>query len=227
MVNKDKTNAQLGLEVAELMRTHGIETPMIDGVVPSVEELTGLYTQVHKALGIDLEDDSIQDTPRRIAKLQVHESMKGLDYDNFPKMTTVENKFYDGMVSVNDMLIMSMCEHHWERIVMRVSIAYVPRKGGKVVGLSKFSRLADFFGSRPIVQERYTQQLFEALKYIMDTDDVAVHVRGIHLCMFARGVKEPCSSTTTTCLGGDFKADMATRKEFMDGVNIALPILPQ
>lgn len=227
MVNKDKTNAQLGLEVAELMRTHGIETPMIDGVVPSVEELTELYTQVHKALGIDLEDDSIQDTPRRIAKLQVHESMKGLDYDNFPKMTTVENKFYDGMVSVNDMLIMSMCEHHWERIVMRVSIAYVPRKGGKVVGLSKFSRLADFFGSRPIVQERYTQQLFEALKYIMDTEDVAVHVRGIHLCMFARGVKEPCSSTTTTCLGGDFKADMATRKEFMDGVNIALPILPQ
>lgn len=227
MVNKDKTNAELGLQVAELMREKGIETPMIDGVVPSVDELTELYTHVHNALGIDLEDDSIQDTPSRIAKLQVHESMKGLDYNNFPKMTTVENKFYDGMVSVNDMLIMSMCEHHWERIVMRVSIAYVPSKGGKVVGLSKFSRLADFFGSRPIVQERYTQQLFEALKHIMGTDDVAVHVRGIHLCMFARGVKEPCSSTTTTCLGGDFKTDMATRKEFMDGIDITLPILPQ
>lgn len=227
MVNKEKTNASLGAEVAQLMKKHGIETPMVDGVVPSIETLTDVYTKAHEALGIDLADDSIQDTPMRIAKLQVNESMKGLNYENFPKMTTVENKFYEGMVSVNDMLIMSMCEHHWERVIMRVSIAYTPEKGGKVVGLSKFSRLADFFGSRPIVQERYTQQLFEALKYILDTDNVAVHVRGIHLCMFARGVKEPCSSTTTTCLGGEFKDDMATRKEFMDGVNIALPLLPQ
>lgn len=227
MIDKDKTNPHLGDDIAELMRELGIETPMVDGVSASTDELEELYAKVHNALGIDLEDDSICDTPRRIAKLQVNESMKGLSYDNFPKMTAVENKFYSGMVSVNDMLIMSMCEHHWERIIMRVSVAYTPKVGGKVVGLSKFSRLADFFASRPIVQERYTQQLFESLKYILDTDDVAVHVRGIHLCMFARGVKEPCSSTTTTLLGGDFKQDMATRKEFMDGIDITLPILPQ
>lgn len=227
MINKDKTNAELGAVVAKHMKKLSIETPMVDGVTPCVDSLENLYAQVHDELGIDRNDDSIQDTPKRIAKLQVYESMKGLDYNNFPKMTTVENKFYDGMVSVNDMLIMSMCEHHWERIVMRVSIAYTPKHGGRVVGLSKFSRLADFFASRPIVQERFTQQLFEALKLIMDTDDVAVHVRGIHLCMFARGVKEPCSSTTTTCLGGDFKDDLSTRTEFMNGINISAPILPQ
>lgn len=229
MFNPDKVNVELGERVHEMLVSKGIETPMINSSSDDVkiEELTELYEKIHEVIGMDTNDDSICDTPRRIAKLQVHESLKGLDYKHFPKMTTVENKFYDGMVSVNDMLIFSLCEHHWERVIMRVSIAYIPKEKGRVVGLSKFSRLADFFGSRPIVQERFTQQVFETLKFILDSEDVAVHVRGIHLCMFARGVKEPCSNTTTTCLGGHFKDDMAVRKEFMDGIDITKPLIPQ
>lgn len=228
-MSDDKKDIELGNKVKEHLINLGIETPVNNEYYYSdevkISKLTDIYNQAHTVMGLDLSDDSIQDTPKRISKLMVYESMKGLDYKNFPKMTVVENKFYDGMVSVNDLLIFSLCEHHWERVIMRVSIAYVPKK--QVVGLSKFSRIADFFGSRPIVQERYTKQLFESLKFILDTDDVAVHVRGIHLCMFARGVQEPCSSTTTTCLGGKFMNDLSARQEFMNGIDITSPIIPK
>lgn len=228
MMTQDKKDIVLGSQVKDHLEKLQLETPMVENKISNdsdkIDALTELYKEVHKTMGLDLSDDSIQDTPRRISKLMVNESMKGLDYDNFPKMTVVENKFYDGMVAVNDLLIMSLCEHHWERVIMRVSIAYIP--GQKVLGLSKLSRLAEFFGSRPIVQERFTKQVFESLKYIVDNEDVAVHVRGIHLCMFARGVKEPCSSTTTTCLGGVFKTDEAVRNEFLKTIDISKPIMP-
>lgn len=230
----DKSDKQLGALVNEHLLKLGIETPFKinhsdAGPITDDAKLDALITankQMHNILGMDLTDDSIAETPKRIAKLQLFESMKGLDYKNFPKMTVVENKFYNGIVSVNDILVMSLCEHHWERVIMRVSIGYIPKAGGKVVGLSKLSRLADFFGSRPIVQERFTAQVYEALKLIMETDDVAVHVRGIHLCMFARGVKEPCSNTTTTLLGGSFEKEGALRNEFLSGIDISKPIIP-
>lgn len=225
----DKTDRNLGVLVNEQLTKLGIETPFIItdmSIDEKLEQLTELNKRTHEIFGMDLTDDSIIETPKRIAKLQLFESMKGLDYNNFPKMTVVENKFYNGIVAVNDILVMSMCEHHWERVIMRVSIGYIPKKGGNVVGLSKLSRLADFFGSRPIVQERFTAQLFESLKLIMDTADIAVHVRGIHLCMFARGVKEPCSSTTTTLLGGKFESEGSLRNEFLSGIDITKPIIP-
>lgn len=224
----NKNNKELGLKVKEHLISLGVETPIIENGLTDdqkIESLTELHHAIHEVLGLDINDDSIAETPKRIAKLQVLESMKGLNYDNFPKMTTVENKFYEGMVSVNDIKVHSLCEHHHERVTMLVSIAYIPEKGGKVLGLSKLARLADFFGSRPIVQERFTTQVIEAMKFILGTEDVAIHVRGIHMCMYSRGVKEPCSNTTTTILSGEFKTDFALRGEFLNGIDITKPII--
>lgn len=221
-------NTELGYAVHEHLKYKGVETPFFETFLnddEKIAKLTTLHEEIHKVLGLDLDDDSIAETPRRIAKLQVLESMKGLNYDNFPKMTTVENKFYDGIVSVNDIKVHSLCEHHHERVTMLVSIAYLPEQGGKVLGLSKLARLADFFGSRPIVQERFTTQVIEAMKFILDNENVAIHVRGIHMCMYSRGVKEPCSNTTTTILSGEFKNNLALRDEFLKGIDITKPII--
>lgn len=222
------TNKELGLQVKEHLVKLGVETPIVENNLSDdekIEKLTELHHSIHEVLGLDVNDDSITETPHRIAKLQVLESMKGLNYDNFPKMTTVQNKFYEGMVSVNDIKVHSLCEHHHERVTMLVSIAYIPEQDGKVLGLSKLARLADFFGSRPIVQERFTTQVIEAMKFILETENVAIHVRGIHMCMYSRGVKEPCSNTTTTILSGEFKTDLALRGEFLKGIDITKPII--
>ena len=224
----DKSNKVLGQQIKEHLTKLGINTPTIPNTLTDaekVEQLTELYRKQHEILGLDLEDDSLTETPLRVAKLQVYESMKGLDFDKFPKMTTVENKFYDGMVSVNDIQLISMCEHHQERILGLVSIAYIPKKNGKVVGLSKMARVVDWLGSQPIVQERFSAQLFEILKFVLDTDDVAINVRAMHLCMYARGVKDPCSNTITTLLGGQFKTDSAMRNEFMSQIDHTKPLV--
>lgn len=204
----------------------GIETPMVANTktyAAKMKKLEKLYGDVHEVLGLDLTDDSLAETPHRIAKLLLNESMAGLDYENFPKITVVENKFYKGAVTVSDLTISSLCEHHWERVIMKVTVSYLP--SSKVLGLSKFARIADFFGARPIVQERYTTQLHTALKVILETEDVAVHVRGIHMCMYARGVAEPCSSTTTCILGGKYETENALREEFMHSIDITKPIV--
>ena len=224
----NKSDKVLGTDVQKHLISLGIETPMIASSLTEDEKLERLmsnYAEIHETLGLDLEDDSLMETPKRIAKLQLFESFKGLDYNNFPKMTVVDNKFYTGMVSVNDIQLISMCEHHWERVLGNVNISYIPTD--KVVGLSKLSRLVDFFASRPIVQERFTSQVFETLKYIMDTEDIAVNVKSTHLCMFARGVKEPCSNTFTTLLGGRFLTEDALRNEFMSQINYQKSVMPQ
>lgn len=204
----------------------GIETPMVATLddTDKRSRLESVYAEAHRIMGLDLNDDSISETPRRIAKLMLNDSMSGLDYNNFPKCTVIENKFYRGLVTVNDLMIYSLCEHHWERVLMRVSVSYITNR--KVLGLSKFSRIAEFFGARPIVQERFTTQLHEALKVILETEDVAVHVRGLHLCMFARGVEEPCSSTTTSILGGEYMHNEATRLEFLKTIDVSKPLIP-
>lgn len=224
----DKSNKVLGQDVKAHLESLGINTPTIEQTLSKqeqVEALTELYQRQHEILGLDLRDDSLIETPLRVAKLQVYESMKGLDFDNFPKMTTVENKFYDGMVSINDIRLISLCEHHHERIVGFVNIAYIPERGGRVMGLSKAARVVDFFGSQPIIQERFSSQVFETLKFVLGTEDVAVSVRSMHMCMFARGVKEPCSNTVTNLLGGRFKTDDAMRSEYMSQIDFTKPLI--
>ena len=165
-------------------------------------------------LELDLSDDSLKDTPRRVAKMFMNEIFWGLDYDNFPKITTVENKMkYDEMILEKDINVMSVCEHHFVTIHGKAHVAYIPNK--KVLGLSKMNRVVEFFSRRPQIQERLTEQIYYALNYILETENVAVVIEAEHFCVKARGVEDSNSSTVTSKLGGDFKSNSSLRQEFL------------
>ena len=167
-----------------------------------------------RILGLDLRDDSLADTPRRIAKMYVNEIFAGLDYSNFPKLTVIENKMrVDEMIKVGSVDLSSTCEHHFITIDGAASVAYIPNE--KVIGLSKINRIIRFFAQRPQVQERLTEQVLVALQALLGTDDVAVNITATHFCVKARGVMDSNSKTTTTALGGSFKSNPDTRKEFL------------
>lgn len=215
-----KTNYELGLKVNEHLKSLGIETPMITDIPSKDVQFTKIkanITECMEILGLDLTDDSLIETPKRVAKMWVNELFGGLDYHNFPKITVIDNKMNcDEMVLVKDISTYSSCEHHIITIDQIVHIAYIPDK--KVVGLSKLPRVAKFFAQRPQVQERYTAQVFETLKFLLGTENVAVSVNGKHYCMVARGVEDINASTTTTKLGGLFKTDSACRAEFFSSI---------
>jgi GTP cyclohydrolase I len=167
-----------------------------------------------KYLDLDLSDDSLKDTPKRIAKMYVNEVFSGLDSKNFPKISVIENSMqYDQMVCVQDIEVMSICEHHFLPIDGFVTVAYIPKK--KVIGLSKMNRIVEFFARRPQVQERLTKQIADCLQYILGTDDVAVHINAKHYCVIARGIQDTHSTTTTSDLRGSFKTLPQTRTEFL------------
>lgn len=179
-----------------------------------IEKIKKHFSEIMKVLGLDLEDDSLKDTPKRIAKMYVNEIFSGLDSANFPKITVIENKMeYDQMVCIQDIEVMSMCEHHFQPIDGYATIAYIP--GKKVIGLSKLNRIAEFFSKRPQVQERLTKQIADCLQFILETEDVAVHLNAKHYCMIARGIQDTHSTTTTSDLRGAFKSRPETRTEFL------------
>ncbi len=173
------------------------------------------FKEIMLALGLDLKDDSLRDTPKRIAKMYVQEIFKGLDPRHFPKITTIENKMgYDQMIVVQAIELMSTCEHHFQPIQGSATVAYIPNK--KVIGLSKINRIVTYFAKRPQVQERLTKQVADCLQQVLETDHVAVHINAKHFCVIARGIEDVHSSTATCELRGDFKANHSTRREFLD-----------
>lgn len=172
------------------------------------------FAEIMMALGLDLKDDSLRDTPKRIAKMFVREVFKGLNPRNFPKITTIENKMeYDQMVLVQDIELLSTCEHHFQPIQGFATVAYIPSK--KVIGLSKINRIVEYFAKRPQVQERMTKQIADCLQQVLETDNVAVHVNAKHFCVIARGIEDAHSSTVTSDLRGEFKNNGQTRQEFL------------
>ena len=171
-----------------------------------------------KVLELDLNDDSLVDTPKRVAKMYVNEIFWGLDYEAFPKCTAVDNKMkYDEMVIERNINVQSNCEHHFVVIDGVATVAYIPNE--KVLGLSKLNRVVEYFAKRPQIQERLTEQVYHALSYILDTENIGVIVDAQHYCVKSRGVEDVGSSTITSKLGGCFKNDPAVRNEFMNIVN--------
>jgi len=209
------------VKVRNALAERGLETPMVPVAMSTEEKKSAIqehFTDILNILGLDLQDDSLCDTPRRIAKMYVSEIFSGLDYGNFPKLTVIENKMrVDEMVKVQDIDLASTCEHHLITIDGTASVAYIPRD--KVIGLSKINRMVRFFAQRPQVQERLNEQILVALQTLLETDDVAVSIRATHFCVKARGVMDANSQTTTTSLGGRFKTNPSTRKEFLLGLN--------
>ena len=208
-------------KVREALRQKGIETPMIVLDESKDERRTHIeqhMREVLRLIGLDLRDDSIEETPARLSKMFVDEIFSGLDYANFPKITNIANRMkVSEMVLVNDVTLTSTCEHHFVTIDGMVSVAYYPKKW--VIGLSKINRVVAFFAQRPQVQERLTEQILLAFQTILETDDVAVYVKATHFCVKCRGIKDANSYTVTSAFGGVFLEDRETRKEFLSLIN--------
>ena len=207
--------------VKEALRKRGLETPFAPNLLGADEKQARIkehVTGIMETLGLDLGDDSLRDTPRRIAKMYVREIFAGLDYRNFPKLTVVENKMkVDEMIKVRSIKLASTCEHHFVAIDGSATVAYIPRD--KVIGLSKINRIVRFFAQRPQIQERLTEQVLVALQTLLASPDVAVSIAAVHYCVKARGVMDASSDTLTTALGGIFKTSTDTRKEFLLGLH--------
>lgn len=218
-----KTDYKLGQEVHKHLVSIGLETPMIEANLnvsasEKMEAIEHHFTEIMTTLGLDLTDDSLVDTPKRVAKMYVNEIFYGLDYNKFPKITTVENKMrYDEMLVEKDVSVQSNCEHHFVVIDGLATVAYIPRD--KVIGLSKINRVVEFFAKRPQIQERLTEQVYHCLAFILGTDDVAVSINASHYCVKSRGVRDVNSYTITNKLGGLFKDDPVVRAEFMALLN--------
>lgn len=214
--NKQKVDRELGLKVHEHLVKMGVETPIVSNGLSRTDKIDLIekkFTDIMNALGLDLSDDSLIETPKRVAKMYVNEIFWGLDYEAFPKCTTVDNKMkYNEMVVERNVSVQSNCEHHFVVIDGLATVAYVPKN--RVLGLSKINRIVEYFSKRPQIQERLTEQIFYTLQYILDTEDVAVMIDAQHYCVKSRGVEDTGSSTVTTRLGGGFKTDPEVRNEF-------------
>ena len=223
--NKTKCDPELGLAVHNHLVKCGVETPIVDNSLSRTEKIDIIETKfrdIMQTLGLDLTDDSLEETPKRVAKMYVGEIFWGLDYEAFPKCTAVDNKMkYDEMVIERNVNVQSNCEHHFVVIDGVATVGYIPKQ--KVLGLSKINRIVEYFSKRPQIQERLTEQIYHALQYILDTDDIGVVIDAQHYCVKSRGVEDVGSSTVTSKLGGCFKNDPAVRVEFMNIVNSCKP----
>mgnify|MGYP000193376469 CR=1 FL=1 len=204
--------------VRDALIEHGLETPMLDNGLSESQKydrIRQLMTQVIETLGLDLRDDSLAETPHRIAKMYVHEIFSGLDYSSFPRLSLIDNKMgADEMVKIREIDLTSTCEHHFVTIDGTAKVAYIPND--RIIGLSKINRIVRFFGRRPQVQERLTRQILVALQTLLGTEDVAVSIDATHYCVKSRGVMDSNSQTSTTALGGCFIENIHTRAEFLN-----------
>lgn len=242
----DKCDPLLGEQIHLHLLKQGLETVDPTQYNPGAAFIAldnGMYG-AYKFLGLDVaHDPSIKDTPKRYAKMFVGELTRGLNYDLFPKCTATPNGNVlagrapdthhpvgpkdtgetrttigrvDEVVMVKNIRITSLCEHHLQTIDGFCHIAYLPKD--KLLGLSKFARVAEFFAARPQVQERMTEQVYHALTLILGTEDIAVVVDAVHFCMRARGVKQPESWTQTNRMGGVFLTKSEARNEFLAAI---------
>ncbi|QTE22582.1 GTP cyclohydrolase I FolE [Polaribacter cellanae] len=168
------------------------------------EKIAHLFSEIMDVMGLDLTDDSLKGTPKRVAKMYIDEIFSGLNPANKPKVALFENKYqYNQMLVEKNITFYSNCEHHFVPIIGKAHVAYI--SSGKVIGLSKLNRIVQYYAKRPQVQERLTNQIAEELKGILNTEDVAVIIDAKHLCVSSRGIKDDTSSTVTSYFGGKFQ----------------------
>ena len=222
----EKTDAALGEQVHEHLIKVGLETPMNYEQVQvknevKIEKIAKHFTAIMEELGLDLTDDSLIDTPNRVAKMYTREIFQGLNYDYFPKCTKIENKMSmnNSFVLERNINVQSNCEHHFVVIDGRATVAYIPRK--TILGLSKLNRIVQFFSKRPQVQERLTEQIAETISYITGSPDVALYIEGVHYCVKSRGIQDVTSSTMTLATRGVFAEEKSElRREFMNSARM-------
>ena len=183
-----------------------------------IERIQSNVYEIMETLGLDLTDDSLRGTPKRVAKMFVKEIFGGLHPDRKPSASTFENKYkYGEMLVEKNITVYSTCEHHLLPIVGKAHIAYISK--GNVIGLSKMNRIVDYFAKRPQVQERLTIQVVKEMQEVLGTEDVACVIDAKHLCVNSRGIRDIDSSTVTSEFGGKFKEE-AVKREFLDYIKI-------
>lgn len=182
-----------------------------------VELIEKNFREIMHILGLDLTDDSLKGTPKRVAKMFVKEVFSGLNPANKPDVKLFSNKYaYGEMLVEKDITLFSFCEHHFVPIIGKAHVAYIPKDN--VVGLSKLNRIVQYYAKRPQVQERLTVQIANDLRELLGTDDVAVIIDAKHLCVAARGVEDVNSSTVTASYNGRFRSEQ-TRSELLKYVS--------
>lgn len=167
------------------------------------EKIALLFEEIMEVMGLDLTDDSLKGTPKRVAKMYIDEIFSGLNPQNKPKVALFDNKYqYNQMLVEKNISFYSNCEHHFVPIIGKAHVAYI--SSGKVIGLSKLNRIVQYYAKRPQVQERLTNQIANELKQILDTEDIAIIIDAKHLCVSSRGIKDDTSATVTSYYGGVF-----------------------
>lgn len=222
----EKTDPVLGEQVRQHLLKVGLETPMVYDQVKTksdkkIKNIAKHFTAIMEELGLDLTDDSLTDTPNRVAKMYVREIFYGLDYDSFPKCTRIENKMgqNNSFVLERNVNVQSNCEHHFVIIDGKATVAYIPRT--TILGLSKLNRIVQFFSKRPQVQERLTEQIAETISFITGSPDVAVYIEGVHYCVKSRGIQDTTSSTMTLATRGVFAEERSElRREFLNSARM-------
>lgn len=195
-----------------------LETPLREDAFEmddnlKIELIQKHFKEIMYILGLDLNDDSLNGTPHRVAKMYVKEIFSGLNPANKPDIKLFENKYqYNEMLIEKNITLYSYCEHHFVPIIGKVHVSYI--SNGQVIGLSKINRLVQYYAKRPQVQERLTNQIAEGLKEALQTEDVAVIIDAVHLCVASRGIKDTNSSTLTASYSGQFK-NQKIKEEFI------------
>ncbi|GMV78327.1 MAG: GTP cyclohydrolase 1 [Chitinophagaceae bacterium] len=211
-----------GINVNGKTNKKHIDTPLIETAFKlsdeeKIERIEFLFAEIMDTLGLDLSDDSLKNTPHRVAKMFVKESFSGLNPENKPTISLFDNKYgYHNMLVEKDITLYSNCEHHFVPIIGKAHVAYIPHN--KVIGLSKINRLVQYYAKRPQVQERLTIQITEALKEILHHDDVAVVIEADHLCVASRGIKDTNSFTVTSNFSGKFQEEKY-QQEFLSYIH--------
>ena len=223
MVTTENTLDLILSQKAQIMgdnhSSSGIETPLRPDAFEmndkeKMEIIAHHFAAIMDTLGMDLTDDSLQDTPKRVAKMFVQEIFQGLNPANKPEISAFENSYdYNRMLVEKNITVKTFCEHHFLPITGKAHVGYV--SSGKVIGLSKLNRIVDYYARRPQVQERMTKQILLALQEALDTKDVIIVVDAKHMCVSHRGIQHDDSATLTLEYSGCFEnADM--RREFLD-----------
>ena len=224
-LNPDKTDKILGWEVHDHLKSLGIETPMSLNVTDIADEqkltlLEDHFAKILELLGLDMLNDSMIESPRRLAKMYVNDLFWGMNYHNFPKCTSIKNSLggvntHSSFVLEKGIKVNSTCEHHFVPIQGKACVAYLPRD--KMLGLSKLNRIVEYFSRRPQVQERLTEQIKAAICYVAETNDVAVYIDAEHFCVKTRGIQDEGSSTVTLGVSGTFAEEKSDiRREFLN-----------
>lgn len=225
MAKKENLTGFNGFSPEEIGDDHlytGLKTPMkVDAFklsdIEKKEKIALLFSEIMDVMGLDLTDDSLNGTPKRVAKMYIDEIFSGLNPVNKPKVALFDNKYqYNQMLVEKNITFYSNCEHHFVPIVGKAHVAYI--SSGKVIGLSKLNRIVQYYAKRPQVQERLTNQIAEELKSILNTEDVAVIIDAKHLCVSSRGIKDDTSTTVTSYFGGKFE-DQAKITELQNTLN--------